>query len=147
MEHPLQAHFDRATALLQPLRPILQGETEGGNSLLVFDECLAENELELALHVACDFFLRDETRLVNLDTLAVIEAAHAAMSIEDDCLYRLRLKCRQQPEAFLSQITEYAATRNPMGYTEEDVPRLIKEWRAEADAQADLPTSNPSKTG
>ena len=42
---------------------------------------------------------------------------------------------RQQSEAILAEIGEYAATRNPMGYTEEDVPRLIKEVRAEMDAE------------
>jgi hypothetical protein len=39
--------------------------------------------------------------------------------------------CRQHSDAILAEINEYAATRNPMGYTEEDVPRLIKEMRAE----------------
>ena len=31
----------------------------------------------------------------------------------------------------LDELGEYAASRNPKGYTETDVPRLIKEVRAE----------------
>jgi len=42
---------------------------------------------------------------------------------------------RQRSEAFWAEIAEYAATHNPMGYTEEDVPRLIKEVRAEMAAE------------
>jgi predicted DNA-binding protein len=33
------------------------------------------------------------------------------------------------------EIGKYAATRNPMGYTEEDIPRLVKEVRAEMRAE------------
>ena len=34
-------------------------------------------------------------------------------------------------ERTLDELGEYAAGRNPKGYTEADVPRLIKEVRAE----------------
>jgi predicted DNA-binding protein len=34
-----------------------------------------------------------------------------------------------------AETAAYAATRNPMGYTEEDVPRLIKEVRAQEAAE------------
>lgn len=47
----------------------------------------------------------------------------------------VRAYSRQRSEALLAEITAYAATRNPMGYTEEDIPRLIKEVRAEMDAE------------
>lgn len=36
---------------------------------------------------------------------------------------------RQRSDSILAEINEYAATRNPVGYTDEDVPRLIKELR------------------
>lgn len=141
MEHPLQEHYERVTALLQPLRPILQAEAD---SLFAFDEFLAQNELELALHVACDFLLSHQGIPINRDTLTAIESAHAAMDIEDDCLLKLQRKCRQRPEALIAPIAEFAAMRNPMGYAEEDVPRLIKEWRAEDDAKVDRESN---KTG
>lgn len=37
----------------------------------------------------------------------------------------------QQARQTLDELGEYAAGRNPKGYTETDVPRLIKEVRAE----------------
>lgn len=37
----------------------------------------------------------------------------------------------QQARAALEEIGEYAASRNPRRYTEADVPRLVKEVRAE----------------
>jgi predicted transcriptional regulator len=37
----------------------------------------------------------------------------------------------QQAQTTLHDLGEYAAGRNPKGYTEIDVPRLIKEVRAE----------------
>lgn len=36
-----------------------------------------------------------------------------------------------QARRTLDEVGEYAATRNPEGYTEADVPRLVKEVRAE----------------
>jgi predicted DNA-binding protein len=37
----------------------------------------------------------------------------------------------QQARQTLEEINQYAATRNPEGYTEADIPRLIREVRAE----------------
>jgi predicted transcriptional regulator len=37
----------------------------------------------------------------------------------------------QQARTTLDELGEYAAGRNPKGYTEADVPRLIREVRAE----------------
>lgn len=41
----------------------------------------------------------------------------------------------QQARVTLQEIGEYAATRNPRGYTQADVPRLIREVRAQAGAR------------
>jgi hypothetical protein len=41
----------------------------------------------------------------------------------------------QRIGAIFDEIGKYAATRNPNGYTEEDIPRLIKEVRAEVRAE------------
>ncbi len=38
-------------------------------------------------------------------------------------------------EPLTTIIRRYAQTRNPRGYTEEDIPRLIKEARAEMAAE------------
>lgn len=37
----------------------------------------------------------------------------------------------EQVARFIDEMGEYAKTRNPRGYTEEDIPRLIEEIRAE----------------
>jgi hypothetical protein len=44
---------------------------------------------------------------------------------------RIRTYSIQQARATLDKFGEYAAGRNPKSYTEADVPRLIKEVRAE----------------
>lgn len=42
---------------------------------------------------------------------------------------------RERIQKALMEAAAYGATRNPHGYTEEDVPRLIKEVRAEMAAE------------
>ena len=42
---------------------------------------------------------------------------------------------RERVSRMLQEFGEYGATRNPHGYTEEDVPRLVKEVRAEMAAE------------
>jgi len=41
----------------------------------------------------------------------------------------------QRIGAIFDEIGKYAATRNPHGYTEDDIPRLVKEVRAEMRAE------------
>ena len=41
----------------------------------------------------------------------------------------------QRIGAIFDEIGRYAATRNPHGYTEDDIPRLVKEVRAEMRAE------------
>ena len=52
-------------------------------------------------------------------------------------LFREAFRAYQQERTrkWLQEIGEYAATRNPQGYTEEDVPQLIKEVRADIQAE------------
>jgi CopG family transcriptional regulator/antitoxin EndoAI len=47
----------------------------------------------------------------------------------------LRTYNAQRIPKWLEDARAYAATRNPLGYTEEDIPRLIKEVRAEMRAE------------
>jgi CopG family transcriptional regulator / antitoxin EndoAI len=47
----------------------------------------------------------------------------------------IRVYHAQRVGAIFDEIGRYAATRNPNGYTEEDVPRLIKEVRTEMRAE------------
>jgi hypothetical protein len=41
----------------------------------------------------------------------------------------------RQVDRFFDEMGEYARTRNPHGYTEEDIPRLVDEVRAEIRAE------------
>ena len=41
----------------------------------------------------------------------------------------------RQVSRFIDEMGEYAKTRNPYGYTEEDIPRLVDEVRAEMRAE------------
>ena len=52
-------------------------------------------------------------------------------------LFREAFRVYQQERTrkWLQEVGEYAATRNPYGYTEEDVPRLVKEVRAKMQAE------------
>ncbi len=42
---------------------------------------------------------------------------------------------RDKTRQWLDDVRAYAATRNPSGYTEKDIPRLIEEVRAEMRAE------------
>jgi len=48
---------------------------------------------------------------------------------------------RDEITRLLDETAAYAATRNPMGYTEEDIPRLVKEVRAEMRAEKEAATA------
>ena len=52
-------------------------------------------------------------------------------------LFREAFRAYQQERTrrWLQDVGEYAASRNPKGYTEGDVPRLVKEGRAEMEAE------------
>lgn len=52
-------------------------------------------------------------------------------------LFREAFRVYQQERTrkWLQEVGEYAATRNPYGYIEEDVPRLVKEVPAEMQAE------------
>jgi metal-responsive CopG/Arc/MetJ family transcriptional regulator len=62
-------------------------------------------------------------------------------------LFREAFRCYSAQDArrILDEFGEYAKTRNPHGYTEEDVPRLIKEVRAEMRAEKGLLQKRPTR--
>jgi len=82
MAHPRQAHFDHVAALLQPLGSVFGSDLAGATLKRSFDEHLAKNELEIALHVACDFLLHAQLKPVDGAILARIEAAHESNAFE-----------------------------------------------------------------
>ncbi|HZD49645.1 MAG TPA: ribbon-helix-helix protein, CopG family [Silvibacterium sp.] len=62
-------------------------------------------------------------------------AKRDSRSMSDLFREAFRLYRSERTRKWLQEIGEYAATRNADGYTEEDVPRLIKEVRAEMQAE------------
>jgi hypothetical protein len=89
MPHPLQAHFDHVSALLRRLRAELEDDALFQNRRPIFDEYLDANELELALHVACDALLERTHNKPTAAVLGVIEDCHKAMDLQDDCTEKL----------------------------------------------------------
>jgi hypothetical protein len=76
-------------AQLQSLRPILL--TEHGHSFLdLFDEFMREQELELALHVMCDYILEANSLTVSNATVEQVRRLHTEMEIVDDCVEDLQ---------------------------------------------------------
>ncbi len=49
----------------------------------------------------------------------------------------LRVYERDEISRFFDEMGEYAKTRNPHGYTEDDIPRLVDEVRTEMTAERD----------
>jgi hypothetical protein len=89
MAHPLQPQFDCVSALLRELRAALEDHVVFRNRRAWFDEFLAANELELALHTACDALLEAPSDKPSAEVLQKIEDLHKAMELRDDCLERL----------------------------------------------------------
>lgn len=89
MAHPLQSHYDRVSALLRELRAALEGHAVFRSRREWFDEFLEANELELALHSACDALLENPFDKPSAEVLNKIEDLHKAMELRDDCIERL----------------------------------------------------------
>jgi len=64
----------------------------GASALKWFDEFLSENELDLALHVVCDFLLETESPPESPELSARLQSLLSKMEIVDDCVLRLRQK-------------------------------------------------------
>jgi hypothetical protein len=93
MTHPLQAHFDRVSALLLELRTALQDDSSFLEKRTCFNEYLSENGLELALHAACDALLEKPRPACSEEVLKLISDAHSVMELHDDCVERLQANC------------------------------------------------------
>lgn len=77
---------------LRTLRIVFTTSDEGVKALRLFDEFISANELELALHVACDFLLEPDSLPTSLEVLSRLQSLHSAMGIADDCALRLQGK-------------------------------------------------------
>lgn len=89
MTHPLQSRWDRVSALLCELRAALKDHALFRSAQEAFDEYLEQNELELALHLACHALLDSPFDRPLAKVLKLIEDLHQAMGLQDDCVERL----------------------------------------------------------
>ena len=89
MTHPLQPHFDYVSALLREVKTALEDHVVFQSRREAFDEYLEANELELALHSACDALLESPSDKPSAEVLKKIEDLHKAMELRDDCIERL----------------------------------------------------------
>jgi hypothetical protein len=89
MSHPLQSHYDRVSAQLRELRAALEDHAVFRSRREWFDEFLDANELELALHSACDALLENPFNKPSAEVLKKIGDLHKAMELQDDCVERL----------------------------------------------------------
>jgi hypothetical protein len=89
MAHPLQSRYDRVSTLLGELRVALEDHAVFRSRREWFDEFLEANELELALHLACDALLENPFDQPSAEVLKKIEDLHKAMELRDDCNERL----------------------------------------------------------
>jgi len=89
MAHPLQSHYDDVSALLRELRAALEDHAVFQSHREWFDEYLDANELELALHSACNALLQGSCDMSSVEVLKIIKDLHEAMDLRDDCVERL----------------------------------------------------------
>jgi len=88
----LHSHFRDVADQLKTLEKVFSTGPEGSKYMGFFEEYLAVNELELALHAVCDFLLEPTTPAVDEATLGRIETLHKLMQLDDDCAPRLKEK-------------------------------------------------------
>jgi metal-responsive CopG/Arc/MetJ family transcriptional regulator len=98
----------------------------------------------LTIEYTCFMPVRRKSRVYTI-SLPPELARHAELIAKRDSrsmseLFReaFRSYSAQDAKRILDEFGEYAKTRNPRGYTEEDVPRLVKEVRAEVRAEKEL---------
>jgi hypothetical protein len=77
---------------LMALRVVFSTCTEDRRYVELFDEFLAVNELELALHQVCDFLNEPTTPDPSDAVLDQIRGLHATMELNDDCVEKLTTK-------------------------------------------------------
>ena len=92
----LHGYWPELAAEIEGLRSVFPPSEQSAVATRWFDEFLRENELELALHVVCDFLLEPEAPAASQQVQSVIEQLHTKMEIVDDCVARLRIKAAQQ---------------------------------------------------
>lgn len=77
---------------LRELRQVLPETSDTEDYLGLFEEFVCECEFDLALHNVCDYLLEPGTPSVAMETIVRIQALHATLEVQDDCVERLKAK-------------------------------------------------------
>jgi hypothetical protein len=80
-------HCAKVRSGLLELRPLFGDNKEVQHW---FDEYIEANELELALHVVCEFLVARTSRQIGPEEVTLIRALHEKMNIADDCCSQLQ---------------------------------------------------------
>ncbi len=86
------AYYREMREKLGQMKSLFGNQPEADGYKRHFEESVAANELEVALHSLCDFLFEPSTRPVSEATVNEIANFHAAMGIEDACSSKLRAK-------------------------------------------------------
>ncbi len=84
--------YDDLGKRLEALRATFPDSPEGLARRKYFDENLAANEFEIALHALCDFAVEFHNARMNAGVILHIEELHRLMDLEDTCVSDLRSK-------------------------------------------------------
>jgi hypothetical protein len=87
-------HWNDLTADLKTLRTLFPKSEAGATALRCFDDFLSEYEMDLALHVVCDFLLEPEAPPASKALQSQLQRLHSKLEIEDDCVSRLLEKSK-----------------------------------------------------
>jgi hypothetical protein len=98
MTKKLHSHFRDLADQLETLSKVFSSGPEGSKYKGFFEEYLAVNEFELALHAVCDFLLESTTPEADEATVGRIETLHKLMELQDDCAARVKEKSKRATE-------------------------------------------------
>ena len=84
------AHYVELANRIAKLRPVIT--SAGEEALELFDEFLRENELDLALHVACDYLVESPFNRISPSILNEIHNLHEILGQKDECIKNLEAK-------------------------------------------------------
>jgi hypothetical protein len=97
MTNERNAYYREINAALGEMKWLFDDQPKAAGYRDYFEETLDANELEIALHALCNFLLETTTRPVPESVIAQIQAVHAAMGLQDQCVSKLREKRSFQP--------------------------------------------------
>ena len=85
-------HYRDLIRRLDSLKGLFSGRPGASGLRAYFEESLAANELEVALHALCAFLLDPSAPPVSGTVAEQVSELHSLMGLEDECVYKLTAK-------------------------------------------------------